>query len=70
MYEITVDNKGKKFLGITIDQDYQRGKVRISMPSYVEKTLKQFNHIAKGQKQHSPHPWSKPTYGQTTQYTR
>ena len=38
------------------------------MPGYVEKALKQFNHIAKGRQQHSPHQWNKPTYGTTTQF--
>ena len=47
LYEIMVDYKGEKILGLTISWDYQRGTVYISMPNYIEKTLKRFQHVAR-----------------------
>ena len=67
LYEITVDEKGSKFLGLTIKFNYQKRTVDISMPGYVKKALLRFQHIAR-RKQRSPHQWNKPIYGQKTQY--
>ena len=66
-YDITVDKKGEKFLGLTIHWNYKHKQVQISMPGYVQKALKRFNHVAQGRKQNSPHAWNKPTYGKQQQ---
>ena len=70
LYEITVDEEVKKYLGLTIKWDFDNRKVRISIPDYVEKTSKHFHHIARGRPQHSPHLWNKPTFGANTQFTK
>ena len=44
-YEITDDWKGEKYIGITLDWDYERRQVHLSMLGYVKKALQQFNHI-------------------------
>jgi hypothetical protein len=46
-YNITVDREGKRFIGLMLD---------ISMPGYVEKALKRFNHRAPAKPQNQPHP--------------
>ena len=66
-YEITIDEKGEKFLGLTLKWNYEHKRVNISMPGYVQKALKRFNHVAQGRKQNSPHAWNKPTYGKQQQ---
>ena len=68
LYEITVNYQGSKFLGLLIDWDYENGTVDISMPKYIEKVLTRCQHIACGQRQHSPHKWKAPTFWQKTQY--
>ena len=39
------------------------------MPDYVKDALKSFQHDTPKRSQHAPHPWVKPTYGQTVQLT-
>ena len=43
-YNITVDNKGENFCGLKLDWDYVQGKVDMSMPDFVQKTLKKLNY--------------------------
>ena len=48
--------------------DYKKGEVHISMPGYVEKALKQFQHKPPRRKQDSPYTWSPPKFGEKVQY--
>jgi hypothetical protein len=52
-YKLTCDWTGTRYIGITLDWDYNKRQVHLSMPNYVKKALKQFQHIA-GKLQHSP----------------
>ena len=70
LYEITVDEHGTKFLGLSIKWNYKAGWVEISMPGYVKKALLRFQHVAKGRRQHAPHPWNVPTYGRKVQFAK
>jgi len=36
---------------MTLDWDYEKRQVHVSMPGYVEKSLKQFGHVWNGKKQ-------------------
>ena len=67
-YEISEDWDGEKNIGLTVDWDYENGKVHLSMPGYVERALKQFQHDQPKRRQDSPYPWNPPKYGQKTQY--
>ena len=67
-YDITIDCSGTSFLGITIDWNYQDRYDDISLPKYVPKALKNFNHLSPNCLQHMPHPWSVPVCGQKVQY--
>ncbi len=69
-YEVEEDWEGKRYLGITLDWDYKKHKVHLSMPEYVECALAQFNHPAPDKPQHQPHQHSIPTYGATVQYAK
>jgi hypothetical protein len=62
--------EGKKYIGLTIDWDYENGKVHVSMPGYVSKALKQFDHKTPRKKQDSPYPWNTPKYGEKIQYAK
>ena len=67
-YEITDDWKGEKYIGITLDWDYERRQVHLSMPGYVKRALQQFNHPAPSKRQNSPYPNVPIKYGATKQY--
>ena len=52
-YKITTDWTGARYIGITLDWDYKKRQVHLSMPGYVDKALKQFQHVFKTA-QHAP----------------
>jgi hypothetical protein len=54
-YKLTCDWTGTQYIGITLDWDYKKHQVHLSMPNYMKKSLKQFHHIA-GKLQHLPYP--------------
>jgi hypothetical protein len=68
-YTSTEDGTGTKYLGLTIEWDYENGQVHIWMPVYIKITLLQFNHETPKNIQNSPHPHTIPTYGTKNQYT-
>ena len=62
-YEITVDTKGKNFLGLVLGWEYTKGYVDISMPEYIQKSLAKLRHHTPTTSQHTPHRWVPITYG-------
>ena len=43
-YEISEDWEGKKYFGLTFDWDYEKKRVHVSMPGYVDHALIRFKH--------------------------
>lgn len=68
-YEITIDWTGSKYIGLTLNWDYENRKVHLSMPGYIQKALERFQHPKPIRPQNSPHPHSIPIYGAKAQYT-
>jgi hypothetical protein len=62
-YIITVDRDATKYIGLTIEWDYQNGKVHIHMPGYLDKAMTRFNHKPPLKIQNSPHRHIDITYG-------
>jgi hypothetical protein len=54
-YPVTVDWSGRRYIGITLDWDYNRQRVHLLMPNYINKALKLFGHKIRKQ-QHAPYP--------------
>jgi len=69
-YEIEEDWEGTQYLGITLDWDYKKPNVHLSMPGFVEQALACFGHLMPKQLQHQPHKHTVPTYGVTIQYAK
>jgi hypothetical protein len=67
-YALTIDWTGTKYLGFTIDWNYEAGHVDLSMPEYVSKALLNLNHPTPTLPQHAPHRWTAPVYGQKIQF--
>ena len=67
-YEIATDRSGTHYTGLTIAWSYEQGHVDISMPDYVLKALQKFQHTPPLQRQHAPHKWTDPEYGQKIKY--
>jgi hypothetical protein len=66
-YKLTCNWTGKRYIGITLDWDYNKCHVHLSMPNYVQKALKQFQHKA-GKLQHAPYQSTPIQYGAKKQY--
>jgi hypothetical protein len=67
-YQLTCDWDGCQYIGITLDWDYQQRRVHLSMPGYVKKALKLFQHQLKCT-QDAPYPSVPIQYGAKQQYT-
>ena len=52
-YDITIDWNGNNYCGLKVDWNYQKQYVDISMPGYIAKVLRRFQHIKK--KGNMPH---------------
>ena len=63
-YPYKFDWKSERYIGVHLDWDYKRRRLKTSMPGYVKKALTQFQHIRQGQTKHFPSPYTPPDYGQ------
>jgi len=68
-YVVEKDWKGEKYCGITLDWDYVRRKVHLSMPGYCSEALTRFRHEAT-QLLDQPHQHAVPVYGAKVQYAK
>jgi hypothetical protein len=64
-HKCSIDWDGNRYLGMTINWDYNGHKVHVSMLNYVPKTLTRFQHQAPNKPQHQPYPHIKPNYEYT-----
>ena len=69
-YEVETDWEGTKYCGITIDWDYKKREVHISMPGYVNKACIRFKHEKPTRKQDQPHQHTIHTYGAKIQFAK
>ena len=63
-YKCTTDWEGKHYCGLTFDWQYEKGYVDMTMPQYVQESLKRLGHIPKSSPQYSPHEHVPIKYGQ------
>ena len=49
-----MDLSGSKYIGITLDWDYQNGTFEISVPDFVKKALHKLQHPMPSKPQHAP----------------
>ncbi len=64
-----MDWTGNQYIGITLNWDYKQQQVHLSMPNYVKKALKLFQHKVRKEK-HSPHPCTPIIYREKVQYAK
>jgi hypothetical protein len=67
-YNISIDWKGSAYYGLTLEWDYQKRTVDLSMPGYIKAALHKYQHAAPTRPEHAPHTWNPPVYGAKTQY--
>ena len=66
-YQITIDWTGKNYCGLHLNWNYDKGWVDVTMPNYVEKTLKKLNHKKPNKSVTAPHKWNMPAYSRKPQ---
>ena len=54
-YDYHIDETGSHYIGLTLDWQYDKGVVEVSMPGYIRKLLKRTGHPTPTSPQHSPH---------------
>ena len=54
-YKYTCDWTGSNYCGLTLEWNYEKGYIDISMPGYVKKTLKRLQYTPKVSPQYSSH---------------
>ena len=67
-YKISRNQKGKRYLGLNLDWDYENRKVHLSMLAYVADAITRFRHNHPRNPQDKPYPHIKLTYGAKVQY--
>ena len=65
---ITINWSGYLNLGLSINWQYDKGYVEVSMQDYIPKALVKFQYLHPHLPRHAPHAWTAPVYGQKTQY--
>jgi hypothetical protein len=66
---ITVDWEGTQYCGITLQWNYEKRTVDLSMPGYVQAALDDFNFTSTSCAEPQPHRHNPPQYGVKTQLT-
>ncbi len=69
-YKIDTDWEGTRYLGLTLDWDYTKREVHLSMPGYIENALVHFGHEPPVKPQMQPYPHTIPTYGMKIQHAK
>ena len=61
-YKLHVDEEGTHYMGLTMNWNYRKRFVDISMPNYIPQLLERLNHKKPLQPQYSPHEYNTPKY--------
>ena len=69
-YTINHDLKGSKYVGITLDWDYDGRKVHLLMTGYISEAVIHFRHKIPTKRQDSPYLFAPVKYGKKTQNTK
>ena len=68
-HDLNKDEQGNLYCGVTMEWDYEKREVHLSIPGYVKRALKRFQHeLHKVQNQ--PYPHVPPNYGAKVQYAK
>ena len=62
IYKILSEWEEKRYLGLDLDWDYEKREVNLSMLTYVNDTLKLFNHKKPRRPRDHYYPHTKPVY--------
>jgi hypothetical protein len=67
-YNISSDWNGSAYYGLTLNWDYKKRTVHLSMPGYIKAPLHKYQHPVPARPEHAPHTWNPPIYGAKRQF--
>jgi len=67
-YECSSDWEGERYLGLTLDWDYEKREVHLSMPGYAQEGLTRFKHEMPARPENQPYQHVVIKYGAKVQY--
>jgi hypothetical protein len=67
-YNISSDWNGTAYCGLTLEWDYKKRTVDLSMPGYIKAALHKYQHTAPARPEHAPYTWNPPIYRAKTQF--
>lgn len=67
VYDIEVDWKGETYAGMSLEWNYSKGYVDVSMPAYVTNQLQKYGHPKPSKPQDYPFPAASIKYGKAAQ---
>jgi hypothetical protein len=67
-YKCSQDWSGARYIGLTLQWNYDKHYVDLSMPGYIARALQRFVHPAPERPEHAPHAWAAPAYGSRQQF--
>jgi hypothetical protein len=68
-HDLNKEEQGNLYCGVTMDWDYEKREVHLSMPGYVKRALQRFQHSL-SKLQNQPWPHVPPDYGAKVQYAK
>jgi endonuclease I len=58
IYNISSDWNGTAYCGLTLEWDYKKRTVDLSMQGYIKTSLHKYQHAAPAYPEHAPHTWN------------
>ena len=58
-YKLHIDKRGSHYMGLTLNGNYKKEQVNISMPKYIKKALHKLGHENPDKPEYSPHEHQK-----------
>jgi hypothetical protein len=69
-YNISSNWNGRAYCGLTLDWDYTKRTLDLSMPVHIKAALHKYQHPAPTRPEHATHTWNPPIYGAKTQFVK
>ena len=61
-FKCSINWEGQNYIGFTLDWNYTKKYVDISMSGYIRTPFQKFQHKPPARPKDDPHPWNKPVY--------
>jgi hypothetical protein len=67
-YKCSQEWTGNRYIGRTLNWNYEKDYVDLSIPDYIARALQHFVHPMPKRPEHAPHDYAAPTYGSRQQF--